>query len=224
MDDRQLLLENRQFMYALFARAFAEEPDGDFLAMVLGPHLAQEVALVEDGYSTVLAEGLEEARRLARGAGDGAPGATLATLGEEYVRLFVGPGSLPARPWETMHRTGKNVLFQPGVLEVRAAYRRSGFLPQRYPHVSDDFIGLEFDFMARLAALAYQCFEQGDVSQERLREEASLDFLQHHLLKWMSSFADGVQEHYGDCFYGAIASMAAAYLQRDKAVLEELLS
>ncbi|WP_268935244.1 hypothetical protein [Parvibacter caecicola] len=40
----------------------------------------------------------------------------------------------------------------------------------------------------------------------------------------MSSFADGVQEHYGDCFYGAIASMVAAYLQRDKAVLEELLS
>lgn len=30
----------------------------------------------------------------------------------------------------------------------------------------------------------------------------------------MSSFADGVQEHYGDCFYGAIASMVAAYLQR----------
>lgn len=48
--------------------------------------------------------------------------------------------------------------------------------------------------------------------------------MQHHLLKWMSSFADGVQEHYGDRFYGAIASMAAAYLQRDKAVLEELLS
>ncbi|WP_305296931.1 TorD/DmsD family molecular chaperone [Parvibacter caecicola] len=223
METRQLLLENRQFMYAFFARAFAEEPDGDFFATVLGSHLAQEVALVEDEYSAALAEGLEEARRLLRDGGGWAPGASLASLGEEYVRVFVGPGSLPARPWETMHRTGKNTLFQPGVLEVRAAYRRSGFLPQRYPHVSDDFIGLEFDFMARLAALAFDAASEGDATEERAREEASLDFLQHHLLKWMSGFADGMQEHYGDCFYGAIASMAAAYLQRDRAVLEELL-
>ncbi len=51
-----LALANRQFLWGLAARAFAEEPDEAFAAVATGGHAVDEVTLVDDEHTEPLAK------------------------------------------------------------------------------------------------------------------------------------------------------------------------
>lgn len=216
IEDRELVLANRSFLWNLLARGFAEEPDGAFMAIVCDPHTAQEVSLVVDGRSQAVADRWTQAVDALVQAGE-------PSLRESYGRIFVGPATLHSSPWETMHVTGKRILFQPGVLDVRQAYRDAGYLPERYPAVADDFIGLECDFMAKLAHEALERWRAGDGEGADKRLLQSRQFLEGHLLQWVDSLAEAIGAHYGPDFYGFFAQVAALVAWRDGAVLAALL-
>lgn len=225
----ELVLANRQFVWGLIARGFAEEPDRAFADIIEGEHARDEVSLVEDDRSDEIAAlftaavgRLAESRQGATvPAGEGAD--ELARAREDYTRIFVGPNTLLASPWETMHTTGKRVLFHRDVLSVRDAYRQAGFLPERYRHVADDSIGLECDFMAKLAADALSAFQKGEAERCQDRLLQSLTFLADHLLRWIDSLADAMETHYGDTFYAAFARFVVTWCYRDEALLNRLL-
>ena len=223
-DERALLLANRGFVYALLARGFAEEPDVGFLAVACSPHTLDELTLVDDGFSDELAA---EWRRmcafLSCGDGHAFDDETLARVRGEYVRIFVGPGTLEAPPWETMHTEGARMLFESGVLDVRSAYRAAGYLPARFPAVADDFVAIELDFMNRLAHEALAAFEAGDDVLCRDRLKHSLYFLERHLGAWLESLACAIEAGYGECLYGCLARIADLYMRRDKRLLRALL-
>ncbi|MCI8366591.1 MAG: molecular chaperone TorD family protein [Eggerthellaceae bacterium] len=221
MDETALLLANRCFVYAFLARGFAEEPDEGFLEVLAGDHLTDELGLVEDEFSVALDAALARMRQCAAGDAFAASGEErLAQLREEYAAVFVGPGPLLASPWESMHRTKKRVLFQASVLEVRDAYRAAGLLPERYGHVSDDFIGLEMDFMAKLAQMAFDARGSGDGERCTQLLCQSRAFLDQHLLKWVGSLAKAIQVHYRNSFYSALAEFAALFLKRDSQLVD----
>lgn len=223
MDERLLILTNRRFLYAFFSRAFCDEPDEAFIAVLESDHLDQEVALIEDDLSDPLAQDLERARSFVSPLSpDGQR--SLSALKGEFTRIFIGPGTLQAYPWESMHTTGKRSLFLPEVLEVRDAYRQAGYLPARYPAVSDDFIGLELDFMNKLAEDARAAFEAGNEESCYQKLECSQKFLEEHLLQWIDKLAQSIEENYGDCFYAALTELTALFLKRDAAILNELLN
>lgn len=231
MDETALLLANRCFVYAFLARGFAEEPDEGFLEVLAGDHLTDELGLVEDEFSAALDAALVRMRQCAAGDvsavedGSAACGEErLAQLREEYAAVFVGPGPLLASPWESMHRTKKRVLFQASVLEVRDAYRAAGLLPERYGHVSDDFIGLEMDFMAKLAQMAFEARESGDKERCTQLLCQSRTFLDQHLLKWIGSLAKAIQAHYCNSFYSALAEFAALFLKRDSQLVDWMIA
>ena len=221
MDETALLLANRCFVYAFLARGFAEEPDEGFLEVLASDHLTDELGLVEDEFSAGLDVALQRMRQCAAGDALATSGEErLAQLREEYAAVFVGPGPLVASPWESMHRTKKRVLFQASVLEVRDAYRAAGLLPERYGHVSDDFIGLEMDFMAKLAQMAFEARESGDEERCAQLLLQSRAFLDQHLLKWIGSLAKAIQAHYCNSFYSALAEFAALFLKRDSRLVD----
>ena len=212
-----LVLAHRQFLWGLVARAFAEEPDEAFAAVATGGHAVDEVTLVDD----------EHTEPLAKAYGMMATALTVAEpdlvdLRAAYTRLFVGPGTLACSPWETMHVTGRRTLFQPGVLAVREAYRAAGFLPARYPAVADDFIGLECDFLAKLAEAARKSFAAGDASRAAERLGQSTAFLDDHFLRWIDSLSAALDEHDPTGFYAAAAHFAATLARRDQAMIPPL--
>lgn len=225
----ELVLANRQFVWGLIARGFAEEPDRAFADIIEGEHACEEVSLVEDDrFDEIAALFTAAVGRLAESRqGATAPAAEsadeLARAREDYTRIFVGPNTLLASPWETMHTTGKRVLFHRDVLSVRDAYRQAGFLPERYRHVADDSIGLECDFMAKLAADALTAFQKGEAERCQDRLLQSLTFLTDHLLRWIDSLADAMETHYGDTFYAAFTRFVVAWCYRDEALLNRLL-
>lgn len=185
-DDVYLILVNRSFVYALLARTFAEEPDRRFIDIVNAEHTAEELLLIEDECSAPIQRAYEEALKSLRSSASMTAGADaqdlLTSLRSEYVRIFIGPQTPLASPWECMHTTGKRMLLQPGVLDIRQAYRDAGYLPALYPHVSDDFIGLEMDFMAKLATEAAEAYEAGCFTSCRDRLEHANRFLLQHII------------------------------------------
>lgn len=213
----ELILANRAFLLGAIARGYAEEPDNAFAGILVGEHAREEAGLMGgEGTEAIVAAHAALATRLAEtGAVDEAA--------QEYVRVFVGPETLKADPWESVHLTGKRVLFQPNVLDVRDAYREAGFLPAKYRQVSDDFIGLECDFMAKLAQRALAAFQQSDEGACRTDLERSKAFLEGHILTWAGSFTQRVEEYYPGGFYAEFARFAELVFMRDAAVLDELI-
>lgn len=205
-------------MYALLARAFCEEPDETFLDILESEHTEREFELTSGDAPCDLMALLAGIRSHIPQV-TSSDGRDLQRLEEEYARIFLGPGEPTASPWESVYLTGKKTLFQPEVLSVRAAYREAALLPARYPSVSDDFIGLELDFMAKLSRSAYASLEAGDETTCALRLEQSLDFLRDHLLLWIDDLASNIREHQGDCFYSQMARLAACYLAKDATTL-----
>ena len=215
--DLELLLACRSFCWGLIARAFAEEPDDAFLQLVADAQARREFALVQDGCSDRMADAF---RALAQAAG----ASDSDELGREYVAQLVGPNTLLAPPWESIQLTKKKVLFQPEVLDVRQAYRRAGFLPAGYPHVNDDFVGIECDFMAKLALRAWKCAERGDWASAADCLRHSQAFLEERLGRWAASFARQMRTGYGAGFYTCAADVLSCQVDRDRTLLPQVLA
>lgn len=199
MDDIELLLASRQLVYSVLARAYAEEPDEAMLDAIMDEQLDTARAIVSDGSDGERSQDeLSDIRQHIVSAGGDGLSACVPDLRAQYVRIIVGPGTLHAAPWESRHTSHDRFHSRSAVLAVRDAYRRAGLLPERYRHVSDDFIGLEFDFMAKLARFALASYQAGDMPQCIDWLHQSERFLREHLLTWIGSLADAMQKHYGD--------------------------
>lgn len=214
-DNTLLVLSNRNFVYGLLARVFASEPDETLLQIVALDHTRLELGLIADDatesilavYDAILEASLD---------------ADLPQLRAEYTAIFIGPGTCKAYPWESVHLSDSKALFQPELFPTREAYRAAGFLPARYPHVQDDFIGLELDFLAKLASNALQACELGDTAVLKTRLAQSRAFLDEHLLRWIDSLADSIEREYGSGFYASFTKLAALIAHRDCAILASL--
>lgn len=117
-------------------------------------------------------------------------------------------------------RSGRVRIFPRG--DVFAGFSAAYFEPASCRRIPDDFIGTEFDFMAKLADAALRAWQKGDTATMLDRLEKSQAFLRGHLLMWTAKYAARLAEAYGDCFYAHFASLAAHVAVRDANVVGEL--
>lgn len=148
----------------------------------------------------------------------------LAQLTGEYTRLLIGPNKLPAPPWESVFRSEERLLFQESTLEIRRYYLKYGFIPAGYPHVADDHLALELDFMASLSSLAEKVYANEDFNQLQEILQVQGDFLTSHLLFWVPEFAQKIQESEIHYLYPDMASLLNEFLQIQSGVIEEIKS
>ena len=211
-----LVLSNRNYLYGLLARVFAAEPDETLLQVVALEHTRLELGLIDNELTESILAAYDAILETAVGA-------DLPRLRAEYTTIFIGPGTCKAYPWESVHLSDTKALFQAELLPIRDTYRAAGFLPARYPHVQDDFIGLELDFLAKLADAALQACELDDEATVMERLEQSRGFLNEHLLRWIDSLADSIEREYGNGFYARFTKLAALVARRDCAILTEFV-
>ncbi|WP_251178619.1 TorD/DmsD family molecular chaperone [Adlercreutzia agrestimuris] len=221
MDD-EILLAARVLVYSTLTRAYTEEPDALFLGTLTSDSFETAIGLVDSSSSSLLLDKLCEIKEHIESDNWSAMTLHVSQLAEEYNRIFVGPTTLHASPWESIHITGKRALFQPEVLSVREAYKRAGLLPERYQQVSDDYIGLELDFMTKLAQFALERYQADDIASYREWLQQAEEFLQRHLLKWIDSLAIAIKTHYGNCFYALITELTAMYATKDASYIQTL--
>lgn len=221
-EDCEIVLANRAFVYALLARAFVEEADTVFLSVLVSDHCRDEFDLIDDANSVAIMASFGNVVRLAQRAIDrGQSG--ISELNEQYVALFAGLDAFSISPWETTYTRGNRALFQSDMLVIRDVYRNAGFLSASYPHVADDFIGLELDFLAKLAEEVRAMFGQGDADSCGVRLGQASAFLEEHLLRWIDSLARAIESVYPDSFYAAFAQLTASWAKRDQIITSDVL-
>ena len=150
---------------------------------------------------------------------------------EAYTRLFLGPSTLPSPPWESAHVPGDRTLFNATTLRVRRFYAEKGFRSQEYPHVADDHLAIELDFLAALSQKTLEALRASNAEAARTLLDHQRGFLIAHPARWMDAFAKRLVEHLSKCespatvaFYGALASATAAFIARDLEVVDDMLA
>jgi TorA maturation chaperone TorD len=206
------LLTARLYLYTLFQSLLGNEPSTEQLQAI-------DIELAEEAFEIMLSEKADEPVRLLKLFEK----TDIAALKGEYTRLFVGPHALKAPPWESVYITKDKMLFTKETLKVRNFYRSQGFIPAEYPHVADDHIAIELDFMAQLALRLQNAAETGDDEVYRETQTASSEFLQDHLLAWIPKYLEDLQEDTA-LFYPQAAEALLVFLQKDSEHLRAILS
>jgi TorA maturation chaperone TorD len=155
------------------------------------------------------------------------------------MKLFVGPDKLIAPPWESVYRSKEGLLFQESTMTVREIYLAHGLHPEGYPHVADDGLALELDFLARMTDRALklvQDMETGsddaasapardDQTAARLLDNLTVQesFLRVHLLFWVPKLLERTAASPTRLLYPQLTKVLLYFLQKDHETVAELL-
>ena len=216
----ELLLNNRLFLYSLMHKLFGREPDEELLKILTDEHtceafglLSEEEKDIMDRTAVFLGEIREEKQNPA----------FLEEAKDEYTRLFIGPMSLVAPPWESVYGQKDAMLFQESTLEVRNTYRQYGLIPEGYPHVADDSLALELHFMALLAQRGLDAFYAGKNDDLTADLTGSSDFLKKHLLVWVPKFLERMKGAKTSILYPQMCLVLDEFLRKDAETVKEVL-
>lgn len=205
-----LVLGARAYLYALFHRALGDAPDAAIVEA-----LGSNETLMALGF---FLEGKPAFDRLAE-AVTGLGESDVEGLASEYTALFVGPHKLIAPPWESVYIGDEGLLFQESTLEVRRTYLEDGMIPAEHPHVADDHIALELDYMALLAR---RFADEGDGEGALGLVNRQIGFLDKNLLVWTGEYARRMSDSRTRVLYPLVVDALSAFLPADRAVLDEL--
>ena len=216
----ELLLSNRLFLYSLMHKLFGREPDEELLNILTEEHTGEAFTLLSEEEKDIMdrtAAFLKEVREEKQNP------AFLEEAKDEYTRLFIGPVSLVAPPWESVYGQKDAMLFQESTLEVRNTYRQYGLIPEGYPHVADDSLALELHFMALLAQRGLDAFYAGKNDDLTADLTGSSDFLKKHLLVWVPKFLERMKGAKTNILYPQMCLVLDEFLRKDAETVKEVL-
>ena len=213
-------LEARAVAYDIVKCAFLQEPSKKFITLLIEGEIVQAFPFADSNAAfgqaiDRIVQYLKQPDVLSRKSCE--------SLHWDYTHMFVGPGKVPAPPWESIYRDVEHLHFSEETLEVRDAYRKYNLLPKDFGHEPDDHIGLELDFMHKLCEMTQEKAESADETGlvEILKDQKA--FLDEHLLRWVPDWTQDVVKSAGTDFYKGMAQLLDAYLKLDREMLEELL-
>ena len=194
----EALLLARARLYALFHKLFGAAPDAAVLEALLGGATADAVDEYAEDDETMHGFG----RFLSEVAAAEGRAALLEAARDEHVRVLVGPGALPAIPWE-------------------APYRARGVQPRKLQRVPDDHVSLECAFMAREARFSLAQLIAGDVCALAAGLRAQQSFVVEHMTAWLGEYAKGLRRSATAVLYPQAAEALAAFVALDATFLAE---
>lgn len=219
-DAVHVLLAGRAGVYRILQNIMGNEPRAEML-VELSDGSAQEVFRVfAEGHGEYVRSTqalITRAQELASGGAE-----ALDKIDSGFTRLFVGPDTPEATPWESYFLGGERTLFGKITLEVRHAYRQQRLLPAGYPNAADDHIAIELDFLARLAERAEASYVDGESSATVESLAASKKFLQEHTTKWVHLLASKIRESKYSDFYSEAVAVLVAFLDIELEAIDEL--
>lgn len=114
-------------------------------------------------------------------------------LAYEFNRLFVGPMSPEAPPYESVYSTDDRLVMQDVTLEVRRWYSKENLCTSNpVSFEPDDFIATELEFAAYLLARAHECYQQNYTARATEYLDLYNAFWQEHLGIWLPGFVQAI--------------------------------
>ena len=146
----------------------------------------------------------------------------LTELELEFTKLFVGPGKVPAPPYESYYTSEKKLLMQESTVAVRRKYLKAGLAMKRPYSIPDDHLVSEFEFMYYLCNKSYQIFigrkQEKAINFLQMQEE----FLEQHLSIWVPDFCKNIINSTNNNFFKGLAFFTSAYIKKDLQVVKEM--
>ena len=139
---------------------------------------------------------------------------------EEYFRLFSGPGSIIAPPWESFYTSREQILFGESTFQVRGSYRQFGLKYKNENRYPDDHLIIELEFMMAIN----QEYTAANMTSSQVIKliEKQLEFLEQHLSLWIPHFCDRVLAHTESKLYSGAASILKDFILFDMDLLKEI--
>lgn len=218
----EILLADRHFIYSLLHKLVSRNPDREMLDIFVSEQSAQAFSLLSTEEGDLLSKAplfIEDIRADLNSDPD-----FMDKLQSEYTRLFVGPLTLIAPPWESVYSGEDAMLFQVGTLMVREFYRSFNLIPEGYPHVADDSLSLELAFMTELASRSMTAFEDDNTAVLKINLDGSQRFLSQHLLKWIPKFLEKISGSMTDYMYPQLCALIDAFLKKDMEIVGIILT
>jgi TorA maturation chaperone TorD len=215
-----LLAEVRGQVYRLLALAFYEptfQMAGDIAS---GSHTSVLQELF-DVLGIAGAAGLGDHPQLAQTPAGLDAQSLWQALKLEHTRLFVGPGHVPAPPYESVYRQDVPV-FERGLLmgrptiHLRQQYAAAGLqLASDYTDLPDH-IAAELEFMSFLCSKEAGAWRAGDEKVALGHASTQRLFLAEHLCRWVPAFCRAVAQHAQLDFYRAMGRLTQPFLDADQ--------
>ena len=133
----------------------------------------------------------------------------------DFARVFLGTGSKPAYPYESVYVDPYGMLMSEPYQEVIERYQSSGLRKVSRHGELEDHISFELAFMGHLCEKTGQALKAGNQEPVgRLLDEQN-QFLRCHLIRWVPRFCQDVQQSCTTNFYNALAELTAAFIKSD---------
>ncbi|MBS4191540.1 molecular chaperone TorD family protein [Bacillus sp. FJAT-49705] len=215
----------RQYAYDILRRFFVEEPSKEYLKQFVQKNMIDFFPFKED--SAGIQEGIEDIKAYLATHDVVHIGHHFDELHWDYTRMFIGPFTLKAPPWESSYVRKDKLLFQGTTMNVRRFYDKYGMAVSDFNIEADDHIGLELDFIFNLNELCIQEIEGIEQNDFKLLKQLLQDqqaFLNDHLLKFTPEFCKSVKKDANTQFFSGLAKLLHYYLFIDSMVLKKLLN
>jgi TorA maturation chaperone TorD len=198
--------EGQMLVCGLLAKMLYGAPDRDWLDPLIRNRVFESIPF---GSSLPdIASALGTLQRWADPLQHGLDDATFADISDDYTRLFVGPGRLPAAPWESVYTNKDRAVFQMETVSVKNWYRSYDLVLASEYNEPADHIGLEFSFLAHLSKLTIGASEMRDGAEVKKLIDAQRGFLSYHVLPWVPRWAADVLSNARTDLYRGLALLA----------------
>lgn len=211
------LLEQRASFYGFLSRLYEKEVDKDFLDQMCAMKMRRSTGN----------EDVDSANELLHAFLSDRWERTEEDLRIDYARVFFGNGMSgvsAAYPFESVHTSSEHLLMQDARDKVLALYRAEGFQKSEDWKDNEDHVALELAFEGILCRKAADALAAGDDALCLAKLVAQYNFLNDHLLNWISLLTGGIERFTQTDFYRAVARLTMGFLREDKPFLEDVLA
>ena len=137
------------------------------------------------------------------------PAAWRDALAADYAGIYLN-GAFGASPYESVWLTDEHLTCQLPMFELRVLYQKAGLTVDDWRKRYDDHFVLQFQYLAH-------CLRNPAVPTEVLGT-----FVDEHVGHWFPDFAKAVATRSDTDFYRALALLTADWLERFRALVEEV--
>lgn len=146
---------------------------------------------------------------LAHAAGPG----DIESLRMDYSKLFVGPYELLAPPYGSVYLEPNKTVMGDSTMDVLKRFEAEGLTIQL--REAPDHIAIELEFMFFLISKELEELRASNFDSAEAFQKKQRGFLELHLGKWISRFADKVEEHAQTEFYKNLARSTRDFVLED---------
>ena len=144
-------------------------------------------------------------------AAEGGNPATEASV--DYTKLFVGPPSPAAAPWETLHRgEGATFGFGEPTFDMQRLLREAGLQVSNENNQYADHIGIELLYASVLCSHIAEAIGAGHAEKQTDLEDKLAEFLPAHPLGWIDRLRAAVGEVSPAGYIACLLDLAKALL------------